>query len=156
MNDDLRELYQEVIIEHSQNPRHFGSLDHPTQMAQGHNPLCGDALTLYVQCENNKIANIAFKGHGCAISVASASLLTDTVLGKTIEDALQLFKRFHDCITTDCTQPIDAESLDKLQVLMGVREFPMRVKCATLAWHTLEHALHQDKHVASTEGEDII
>lgn len=147
---DFRELYQEIIIDHNRNPRNHHAMDKPTSQARGFNPLCGDKLTVYVQVVNNVVQDISFVGCGCAISQASASLMTDAMMGKTIAEAHALFDRFHTMLTGD--QAIPALSLDKLTVLAGVRAFPARVKCATLAWHTLEAALKKDATLVSTEN----
>ncbi|HEV2524052.1 MAG TPA: SUF system NifU family Fe-S cluster assembly protein [Gammaproteobacteria bacterium] len=146
---DLRDLYQEVIIDHNRNPRNFSKLDNCTHEAEGFNPLCGDKLKLYLIIKNNLIEKINFEGSGCAISTASASLMTEHLLGKTIEEAESIFTLFHDYMVTEITT-IDP-LLGKLKVLAGVKEYPARVKCATLAWHTLEAALHQEKSAVSTE-----
>ena len=146
---DLRELYQEIIIDQNQNPRNHREMDTPTCKANGFNPLCGDKLTVYLHLNNNVIDDISFLGCGCAISQASASLMTEILRDKTVADAHELFKRFHHMLTVE-DDPAP-QSLDKLTVLAGVRTFPARVKCATLAWHTLESALKQDSQVASTE-----
>jgi nitrogen fixation NifU-like protein len=138
---DLTDLYQEVILDHNRRPRNFGTLADATRVANGHNPLCGDRLKLYVKLDGDRIANIAFEGSGCAISKASASLMTDAVKGGSIADAEALFERFHQVVTTPIDEPVDEESVGKLAVLAGVREFPARVKCASLAWHTLKAAL---------------
>lgn len=146
---DLRELYQEIIIDHNQNPRNHREMEHPTCKAKGFNPLCGDRLTVYLKLKNDAIEDISFLGCGCAISQASASLMTEVLQGKTVSEAHEFFKRFHHMVTVaDDPEP---ESLDKLSVLAGVRAFPARVKCATLAWHTLESALKQDSTVVTTE-----
>lgn len=147
---DLRELYQEIIIDHNRNPRNHHAMDNPTCSARGFNPLCGDKLTVYVDVANNHVQDISFVGCGCAISQASASLMTDAMKGKTIPEAHALFERFHLMLTSDSIPP--ELSLDKLTVLAGVRAFPARVKCATLAWHTLEAALKKDTTLVSTEG----
>ncbi len=158
---DLRELYQEVIIDHNKNPRNCYKMDNCTHQAEGFNPLCGDHLNLYldVDAENNTIKSISFAGKGCAISTASASLMTEILFNKTIEQAENIFQYFHESMMsvdknknfTDMS--IDANlGLAKLQVLMGVREFPSRVKCATLPWHTLNAALHQKHEPVSTES----
>lgn len=148
---DLRELYQEVIIDHNRSPRNHHKMEHATAEARGFNPLCGDQLTLYVNVANERIQDVSFVGCGCAISQASASLMTEAIKGKTVAEAHALFERFHRMLTTDAS--IDASlELDKLTVLSGVRVFPARVKCATLAWHTLEAALKQDSAVVSTEA----
>lgn len=147
---DLRELYQEVILDHNRNPRNHHELVHPTTQARGFNPLCGDKLTVYVQLVNDVVQDISFVGCGCAISQASGSLMTDAMKGKTVLEAHALFERFHHMLTTD--EAISELTLDKLTVLAGVREFPARVKCATLAWHTLEAALNKNNGLVSTEN----
>ena len=147
---DLRELYQEVIIDHSRHPRNFNQLTNANRQADGFNRLCGDKLTVYLQIENDVIQNISFTGSGCAISTASASLMTEQLKGKTITEAETLFQNFHQLLTTD-THEINPEKLGKLTVLTGVREYPSRVKCATLAWHTLHAALNNDHQPVSTE-----
>ncbi|MEI6095455.1 MAG: SUF system NifU family Fe-S cluster assembly protein [Gammaproteobacteria bacterium] len=147
--NDLRELYQEVIIDHSKHPRHHYVMEQPTHRAQGYNPLCGDKLTVFVQIEQDRIHEISFLGCGCAISQASASLMTDAVQGLSTADADALFQQFHHMLTAeDSEQPA---SMDKLTILAGVRAFPARVKCATLAWHTLEAALHREAKTVVTE-----
>jgi nitrogen fixation NifU-like protein len=147
---DLRELYQQVILDHSKKPRNFQKLDGANRTAEGHNPLCGDQITLYVQVEDDMIRRIGFQGSGCAISKASASMMTDSVKGKTTAEAQQLFERFHDLLTGK-GGPGDPGDLGKLAVFSGVREFPVRVKCATLAWHTLRAALEGKGEPISTE-----
>jgi nitrogen fixation protein NifU and related proteins len=148
---DLTDLYQEVILDHNRRPRNFGALADATRVANGHNPLCGDRLKLYVKLDGDRIANIAFEGSGCAISKASASLMTDAVKGGSIADAQSLFERFHQVVTTPIDEPVDEESVGKLAVLAGVREFPARVKCASLAWHTLKAALEGADAPVKTE-----
>jgi len=141
--DELRQLYQEVILDHNRAPRNFGKLEPHTHQAEGFNPLCGDQLTLYLRVgSDQRIEDVRFEGKGCAISRATASLMTEEIKGKTVEEAHQLFQRFHDAIISDPSAPIDEHRLGKLVVLLGVREFPTRIKCATLAWHTLEQALN--------------
>lgn len=147
--NDLRELYQEVIIDHSKHPRHHYSMTNPTHRAQGYNPLCGDKLTVFIQVDKDCIQEISFLGCGCAISQASASLMTDAVKGLTIKDAHTLFEQFHNMLTLEDAVP--SMSVEKLTILSGVRSFPARVKCATLAWHTLEAALHHDNQTVVTE-----
>ncbi len=147
---DLRELYQEIIIDHNRNPRNHHTLANPTAQARGFNPLCGDKLTVYVQVANGHVQDVSFVGCGCAISQASASLMTDAMKGKTLIEAHQLFERFHTMLTSD--EAIPALSMDKLTVLAGVRTFPARVKCATLAWHTLQAALKKDAVLVCTEN----
>lgn len=149
---DLKDLYQEVIIDHNRSPRNFGKLENPTQVAEGYNPLCGDKLNLYLTTEDDLITDVSFDGSGCAISVASASLMTDSLKGKTTKEAEQLFKNFHDLIMKE--EPPDQkqmQSLGKLAALAGVKEYPARVKCATLCWHTLHSALQDNKDSATTE-----
>ena len=148
---DLRELYQEVILDHNRRPRNFRALEAPTRVARGHNPLCGDRLTLYLQLDGTRIADVAFEGSGCAISKASASLMTDALKGRTIEEAEAMFERFHQLVTAPADVPADAGGLGKLAVFAGVREYPARVKCASLAWHTLKAAMDAPDQVVSTE-----
>lgn len=149
---DLRDLYQEVILDHSKNPRNFGPLEGGAKKAVGHNPLCGDKLVLYVQVEDGVITDLSFTGEGCAISTASASMMTETLKGMRVEEAEKLFRSFHEMLTGDATGGGgDHSSLGKLAVFEGVCEYPVRVKCATLAWHTAQSALHGEGDVASTE-----
>jgi len=146
---DIKDLYQEIIVDHNRNPRNFGAIDNADNIMEGFNPLCGDRLKLYIKTEGQIISNIAFDGTGCAISVASASLMTDAMKGKSINNAEILFNNFHELITND--NAVDEESLGKLAVLAGVKDFPGRVKCATLCWHTLHSAIMGDKKTVSTE-----
>ena len=146
---DIKDLYQEIIVDHNRNPRNFGAIDDADNIMEGFNPLCGDRLKLYIKTEGQIISNIAFDGTGCAISVASASLMTDAMKGKSINNAEILFNNFHELITND--NAVDEESLGKLAVLAGVKDFPGRVKCATLCWHTLHSAITGDKETVSTE-----
>lgn len=150
---DLRDLYQEVILDHNKRPRNFGPLVNANRRAVGHNPLCGDKLTLYVRLEDDRIAEVAFQGSGCAISKASASMMTDSVKGATIGQADALFDGFHAMVTAPAGTPPDTGLLGKLAVFAGVAEFPTRVKCASLAWHTLHAALHHPDSVVTTEDE---
>lgn len=143
MMSQLNELYQEVILDHNRRPRNFRVIDPATRTQEGYNPLCGDRLTLYVTVDNGVMKDVAFQGSGCAISKASASLMTEALKGKTVGEARALFDRFHAMITTPPDQPV--EDMGKLSVLAGVREFPTRVKCASLAWHTLKAAV-VDEH----------
>jgi len=146
---DLRDLYQEVILDHYRKPRNFRSLADANRKAEGFNPLCGDRVTLYVKLKDGVIADASFEGSGCAISTASASLLTESIKGKTEHEAEMLFQGFRDVVTGGGGTPnVD---LGKLDVLAGVREFPVRVKCATLAWHTLRAALAKQTEPVSTE-----
>lgn len=147
---DLRELYQEVIIDHNRSPRNYHEMANATHQADGYNPLCGDQLTLYLQIENNTIKQVSFIGRGCAISTASASLLTETLMGKTTEEAEQLFQKFHDVVMQGPDTSIEKVDLPvKLQVLLGVRDYPARVKCATLSWHAMKAALGQQPQVST-------
>lgn len=139
----LRELYQEVILDHGKSPRNFGKPEGSNADAHGHNPLCGDTVTIHLKMDADVIEDIGFEGRGCAISVASASMMTEILKGKTRAEAEDMFSRFHALVAPDasaCEPGFDAPDLDKLVVLAGVREFPMRVKCATLAWHTFKAA----------------
>ncbi|HHF7347753.1 MULTISPECIES: Fe-S cluster assembly sulfur transfer protein SufU [Legionella] len=149
MSMELRELYQEIIIDHNRNPRNHHPMPDATTQANGFNPLCGDKLTVYLKLEAGIIVDVSFVGCGCAISQASASLMTEALVGKTVEEAHQLFERFHTMVTKDDDNQL--LSLDKLAVLAGVRAYPARVKCATLAWHTLEAALSKSSETVSTE-----
>jgi len=148
---DLSDLYQEVILDHNRRPRNWGSLADATRTAEGFNPLCGDRLKLHVRIDGDRVAGIAFEGSGCAISKASASLMTDAVKGKTLGEALDLFDRVHIMLTTPIDEAVDEAAVGKLAVLAGVREFPTRVKCASLAWHTLKSAITASPEVAKTE-----
>lgn len=148
---DLRDLYQEVILDHTKHPRNFGVLEHATHRASGHNPLCGDQLALFIEIADGRLRDVSFAGKGCAISTASASLLTEALKGKSTDDAHELFARFHQVLTTSSDETVDVSKLGKLAVLAGVREFPMRVKCASLAWHTLEAALEGRSDAVTTE-----
>lgn len=145
---DLSDLYQEVILDHNRRPRNFCALADATHRAEGYNPLCGDRLNLFLKVDDGIITDIGFQGSGCAISKASASLMTDSLKGRPVEDARALFARFHRMVTTP--PDVDVEDLGKLSVLAGVREFPVRVKCASLAWHTLKAALERSAN-ATTE-----
>jgi nitrogen fixation protein NifU and related proteins len=147
---DLRELYQEVILDHHKRPRNFGPLAEANRHAEGRNPLCGDHLSVQIDVEGGVIKNVAFEGAGCAISRASASLMTDAVKGKPVEEAERMFEEFHRMVTSGVEEAVE-ESLGKLAVFCGVREFPSRVKCASLAWHTLHAALEAKGTTASTE-----
>jgi nitrogen fixation NifU-like protein len=148
---DLRDLYQQVILDHNRRPRHCGRLERPDRTCEGHNPLCGDRLTLFVALDGDVIREITFEGTGCAISRASASLMTEAVTGRSIAEAAALFDRFHSMVTSTPGVPADEAGLGKLAVFSGVREHPSRVKCATLAWHTLRAAVVTGEHTVSTE-----
>ncbi len=150
--DELRELYQATILDHNKKPRNFRELDHANRSAEGHNPLCGDKLTLYLELDDdNRVLDAGFQGSGCAISTASASLMTEFVKGKTVDEIDASFQRFHNLVTSTMDEPEDFDGLGKLAVFSGVREFPMRVKCATLSWHTLRAALGGEIEPAKTE-----
>lgn len=146
---DLQALYQEVLLDHYRQPRNFGPLPGATHHAEGHNPLCGDRVEVEVLVVDERLAQVGFQGSGCAISTASASLMTEAVQGLRPEEFAALFAAFRDAVTG--ATPPDEERLGKLAALAGVREFPMRVKCATLAWHTLQAALAGGDHPISTE-----
>jgi nitrogen fixation NifU-like protein len=146
---ELRELYQQVILDHNRKPRNFRKLTRPTRVAAGENPLCGDRLSIEIDLEDGVVRDIAFQGSGCAISRASASLMTADLRGKTAAEAESTFERFHQMLTA--AEPSDTDALGKLAVFAGVREFPSRVKCATLAWHTARAALAGQAEPVSTE-----
>ena len=149
---DLIELYQEVILDHNKVPRNYGELAAADHRAEGNNPLCGDRLTVYLVLESGHIVDIGFSGQGCAISTASASLMTEAVKGKTVDEASTLFEGFREMLTGDPSVPAEAShELGKLAVFSGVREFPIRVKCATLPWHTLRAALRGSGDAVTTE-----
>ena len=143
---DLRDLYQEVILDHNKRPRNKGTIEDATHTAEGHNPLCGDQITLRLKVKDGVVEEAKFEGHGCAISTASASLMTEAIVGQTVEEAHSTFERFHNLITGDGQVQND---YDPLSVLAGIKEYPMRVKCATLAWHTLDSALSGKDTVTS-------
>lgn len=145
---DLRELYQEVIIDHNRNPKNHHAMENATSEARGFNPLCGDKLTVYLRVIDEKIIEISFEGAGCAISQASASLMTEALQGKTVKEAEDIFHKFHQMLTDDGAPMLLCE---KLMVLSGVKAYPARVKCATLAWHTMDAALKKDPVTVVTE-----
>jgi len=140
--NELRDLYQEVILDHNRRPRNFGPLPAANRQAEGYNPLCGDKVTVFLDVEDGRIADLSFQGAGCAISTASASLMTEALKGRTVDAARELFQDFHHLVTMGAGE--GSPELGKLAVFGGVREFPMRVKCATLAWHTLLAALEEE------------
>jgi nitrogen fixation protein NifU and related proteins len=148
---ELRDLYQEVILEHSKAPRNFRQLQNANHHAEGFNPLCGDRLTVYVDLEGDAIRDISFQGSGCAISKASASMMTQSLKGRTKQEAEALFESFRHLVTGQSGNGSDKPDLGKLTVFSGVSEYPMRVKCATLAWHTLRAALQGEREAVSTE-----
>ncbi|KAA0253390.1 MAG: SUF system NifU family Fe-S cluster assembly protein [Acidobacteria bacterium] len=147
---DLAELYQELILDHNRAPRNYGTIPDPNRKALGHNPLCGDQFTLFLRVEEDVVKEVVFQGKGCAISKASASLMTEAVKGKTVAEAEALFRRFHELVTGPPDAKADTKGLGKLAVFAGVREYPARVKCASLAWHTL-HAALEGRDETSTE-----
>jgi len=147
---NLRDLYQEVILDHNRSPRNFGSLEDADLQADGHNPLCGDRLSIAVKVDDGVVTDVRFQGSGCAISQASASLMTEGIKGRSLAETRALFDRFHRLVT-DPTAPADDPALGKLNVFAGVRDYPARVKCAILAWHTLRAALDDSHEAISTE-----
>lgn len=150
--DDLRELYQATILDHNRSPRNFGELEGANRSARGDNPVCGDKIAVYLEVDDDDcVVDVRFDGKGCAISTASASLMTDFVKGKTREEIEEIFERFHELVTGNPGEKVDGEGLGKLAVFSGVREYPVRVKCATLCWHTLRSALSGSDEVARTE-----
>lgn len=149
--NDLRDLYQEMILDHSKRPRNFQKLARANRRAEGYNPLCGDRETVYVRLEDDVVQEVSFQGAGCAISTASASLMTESVKGKTRPEAEALFEKFHDLITEESPSRDGGPELGKLKVFSGVRDYPVRIKCATLPWHTLKAALRGDSETVSTE-----
>ena len=148
---ELRELYQTTILDHNKKPRNFRVVEAASHEARGHNPLCGDELSVTLEVADGVVSDVGFQGSGCAISTASASMMTEAVKGRPVAEALALFERFHELVTGDPTETPDVEGVGKLMVFAGVREFPMRVKCATLAWHTLRSALVGGGEIAKTE-----
>ncbi len=148
MMDDLRDLYQEVILDHNKRPRNFRVIDPCSHRANGYNPLCGDKVSVFLNVEDGIVTDVAFQGSGCAISTASASLMTEAIKGRPLAEIHGLFERFHDVVTGDDPPPPE---LGKLAVLAGVRDYPSRVKCATLAWHALQAALEERAEPVQTE-----
>ncbi len=150
----LRELYQEVILDHGKSPRNFGKPERVTSQSNGHNPLCGDTVTIYLEVKDDVVEDVGFEGRGCAISIASASMMTEILRGKSADEVRAMFERFYHLVTEEDgagDSGSDDEDFEKLMVLSGVKEFPMRVKCATLAWHTMQAALKGDDQEVSTE-----
>jgi nitrogen fixation NifU-like protein len=146
---ELSELYQQVILDHNKKPRNFRKLEQANHSAEGYNPLCGDHLTIYVDLEDNSVKEIAFEGNGCAISKAAASMMTQAVKGKSRDQAEELFNEFHSMVTGELDEETEENNLGNLRIFAGVREFPVRVKCATLAWHTLHAALNDEQHTST-------
>lgn len=147
MNPELRALYQEMILDHGRRPRHFGVPEHYTHKMEAFNPLCGDRLTLYATLEDGQVRAVQFEGKGCAISMASASMMCEEVVGKPCSDAQALYERFHQLMMGQG----GTEQIGRLEILAGVKAFPSRVKCATLAWHSLDHLLKGDSEPVTTE-----
>lgn len=146
---ELSELYQQVILDHNKKPRNFHKLEHANHSAEGYNPLCGDQLTIYLNVADDQVKEVGFEGSGCAISKASASMMTQAVKGKSKEETEKLFQEFHSMVTGELDAEIDENSLGNLKIFSGVREFPVRVKCATLPWHTLHAALNKQEQVST-------
>ena len=146
---ELNDLYQETILEHNKNPRNFRDIEDADKRADGNNPLCGDALRVYVKMDGDTVADVAFKGSGCAISKASASMMTQAVRGKSREEADLLFDEFHKMVTGGLDVETDDNHLGRLKIFAGVLEFPARVKCASLSWHTLNAALHDENEIST-------
>jgi nitrogen fixation NifU-like protein len=151
MDAELRELYQQVILDHNKSPRNFKKLENANHTAEGYNPLCGDKINIYMDVENGIVKDVSFLGSGCAISKASASLMSTIIKGKTKEEAEKIFEKFHDLVTGNLTDEEEIEELGKLAVFSGVKDFPVRVKCASLAWHTMISALNKEEKIVSTE-----
>lgn len=151
MDQELKELYQQVILDHNKSPRNFRVMENANLHAEGYNPLCGDHVDVYILIEDGMIKDVSFKGEGCAISKASASLMTSILKGKTKEEAEILFGKFHDLVTGKLGDNLSIEELGKLAVFAGVQDFPVRVKCASLAWHTMINALHNKDEKVTTE-----
>ena len=151
MTGELQDLYQELILDHYKRPRNRRKLDAADHEAKGHNPLCGDKVIVYLKLDNDRVSDIAFEGNGCAISTASASLMTEALKGKTTAEARELFEKFHALVTGQLEDPEAGPELGKLEVFAGVSQYPVRVKCATLAWHTFDAALQKSGGVISTE-----
>ena len=146
---ELSELYQQVILDHNKKPRNFRKLETANHSAEGFNPLCGDQLTIYLNLEDDTVKEVGFEGSGCAISKASASMMTQAVKGKSKEQAESLFKEFHSMVTGELNEEVEENSLGNLRIFAGVREFPVRVKCATLPWHTLHAAINKEEQVST-------
>ncbi|HEU0253980.1 MAG TPA: SUF system NifU family Fe-S cluster assembly protein [Pyrinomonadaceae bacterium] len=146
---ELSELYQDTILDHNKKPRNFHKLENANHTAEGYNPLCGDQLTVYLNLDDDHVKEVGFEGSGCAISKASASMMTQAVKGKSKEEAETLFKEFHSMVTGELDEETEANSLGNLKIFAGVREFPVRVKCATLPWHTMHAALNREEQVST-------
>ncbi|HKN84038.1 MAG TPA: SUF system NifU family Fe-S cluster assembly protein [Pyrinomonadaceae bacterium] len=146
---ELSELYQQVILDHNKKPRNFRKLEAASHTAEGYNPLCGDQLTIYLEVADDQVRDVGFEGSGCAISKASASMMTQAVKGKSKKEAENLFREFHSMVTGELNEELDENNLGNLKIFAGVREFPVRVKCATLPWHTLHAALNKQDQVST-------
>ena len=151
MDNELRDLYQQVILDHNKSPRNFRVIENANHHSEGYNPLCGDRIDIYLDVKKGIVEDISFQGKGCAISKASASLMSSMVKGKPVKEAEKLFEKFHDLITGKLGNNPDIEELGKLAVFAGVRDFPARVKCASLAWHTMINALKEENDIVTTE-----
>ncbi len=151
MDNEFRELYQEIIMDHNRHPRNFRKMDDATHVLDGRNPVCGDHYKIYLKVEDNNVEDVSFEGDGCAISKASASVMTQVIKGKTVEEAKHLFDIFHEIVTGQKNIEDFDEDVHKIAAFAGVSEFPVRVKCATLSWHTMNIALDQDSKEATTE-----
>lgn len=151
MDQELKELYQQVILDHNKSPRNFKIMKNANHFAEGYNPLCGDRIDIFLDIEDAKVKDISFQGSGCAISKASASLMSTIIKGKSVEEAREIFNKFHDLITGKINNDNLIEDLGKLAVFAGVKDFPARVKCASLAWHTMISAINNEKQTISTE-----
>lgn len=151
MMSELNDLYQEVILDHYRKPRNRGKLEEADHAAEGHNPLCGDHVEVFLKVRDGVVEDVGFEGGGCAISTASASIMTETLKGKTLDEAKRIFRRFHDLITGEARETDEGEGMGKLEVFSGVCQYPARVKCATLAWHTLNAALERKEDPVTTE-----
>ncbi len=149
MTPDLKQLYQEIILDHNKNPRNFREIAHPSHRAEGYNPLCGDHYTIYLSVVGDRIMDVSFKGAGCAISKSSASLMTSCLKGKTLKEAEEIFENFHRLLTEDFKPEDLPGRLCKMEALQGVKAFPARIKCATLIWHTLKSALEGNTHTST-------
>jgi nitrogen fixation NifU-like protein len=149
--DELRELYQETILDHHKKPRNFHKMDGATHRAEGYNPLCGDKVTIYLLLEDGTVEDISFEGSGCAICRASTSVMTEVLKGKTVSEAEAVFGKFHNLVTSDPGDAVDDTGLGKLVIFAGVREYPIRIKCATLPWHTFQAALEDKSETTTTE-----
>ncbi|MGB9702698.1 MAG: Fe-S cluster assembly sulfur transfer protein SufU [Candidatus Kapaibacteriota bacterium] len=139
---ELNDLYQDIILEHNKNPRNWGTIDNPSATSEGFNPLCGDHINLFLKLENGRITDVKFQSNGCAISKSSASIMTTLIKGKTIEEAQEIYNEFHEIITKGCAE--HEPTNENLEIFCGVKDYPSRVKCASLAWHTLEDALNKN------------